>query len=231
MSGLKSGLTWLALAVGVAGAQAEEPKVAPLSTEGVTTTTQAATQRLMVAINAVVVAQAAPPESDGKPYFADVLQIDWKTKVRVTYFRDKQWAIIPPAVVDGKLVDGSPAPEDVVRARIAQRKILVPYDKNAQIALAMVGDRDLIKESRQYLTLFMDNIESWKVVSKSDFEIFLFHTYIAIEAWSKWDGIMKLADNVATIKLKLTPVEYATMKSEAQAKAKKIWKATTGAVA
>ena len=50
-------------------------------------------------------------------------------------------------MVDGKLVDGNPAPSHPLRALNAQVKILVPYDKNAQIALAVVGDRDLMKEA------------------------------------------------------------------------------------
>ena len=36
---------------------------------------------------------------------------------------------MPPAVIDGKLVDGSDAPADPMRAKIAQKKILVKYDK------------------------------------------------------------------------------------------------------
>jgi hypothetical protein len=179
----------------------------------------------------IVVAQAAPPESDGKPYYADVLQIDKKTTIRVTYFRNKRWAIIPPPIVDGKLVDGSPAPADPIDAKIAQKQVLVPYDKNAQIALAVVGDRDLMKEAWTYITSFWERVESWKTITRSDFETYLFHSYIYIESWSKWEWFMKLADHVSTAKLKLTSTEYTTMKAEAQAKAKRIWKATTGAVA
>ena len=85
----------------------------------------------------VLVAQAAPPESDGKEYFADVVQVDG-TKKRIKYYRDREGSIIPPPVVDGKLVDGSPAPENPVKARVAQRKVLVPYDKDSQIAIALV---------------------------------------------------------------------------------------------
>lgn len=230
MSGLKGSVAGLALAAAIAGAQAEEPKVATLGNDQVAATTQAATQRLMVAVDTTLIAQAAPPESDGKEYFADVLQVDGSKK-RIKYYRYKNGSILPPPVVDWKLVDGSPAPEDDVRARIAQRKVLVPYDKNAQIALAVVGDRDLMKEAWIFIKTFWEKVESWGQVSKPEFEQFLFHTYIYIESWSKWDWFLKVADHIAIVKLKLTPVEYNTLKSDAQGKAKKIWKSTTGAVA
>lgn len=48
-----------------------------------------------------------------------------------------------PPVKDGKLVDGSDAPENPVEARVAQKKILVKYDKNAQINLALVSKEDI----------------------------------------------------------------------------------------
>ena len=68
--------------------------------------------------------------------------------------------IIPPPIENGKLIDGSPAPEHPLRALIAQKKILVPYDKNAQFALAMVGDKDLIRESTLNLKDFSEKVEA-----------------------------------------------------------------------
>ena len=77
----------------------------------------------------------------------------------------------------------------------------------------------------------MDKVETWKNITRTDLELYLFHSYISMESWTKWDWLLKVADHVGLIKLKLTSIEYATLKSEAQIKAKNIWKSTTGALA
>ncbi len=231
MSGLKGSVAGLALAAAVAGAQAEEPKVTPLGNDQVAATTQAATHRLMVAVDTTLVAQAAPPESDGKRYYADVLQIDKKTIIKVTYFRNKRWAIIPPPIADGKLVDGSTAPADPIDAKIAQRQVLLPYDKNAQIARAIVGDQDIISEASKYTTSFGNKVESWQTITKDEIDMLLFHTYIMREAWAKFENVIKTAQLIATKNLKLTSTQFEEMRSSAEQKAKKVWKETTGAIA
>ena len=40
-------------------------------------------------------------------------------------------------------MDGSVAPDHPLRAKIAQKKILVKYDKNAQLMLASVSKEDI----------------------------------------------------------------------------------------
>ncbi len=230
MSGLRSTLiAWLAAtAINV---QAEGPReMSPsLVSPTVATATQNATQVLMAQVwQPILLAQAQ--ETDGKEYFADIPQID-KTIKRIKYYRDKQWSIIPPPVENGKLIDGSPAPEHTLRAKNAQVKILVPYDKNAQIALAMVGDRDLIKEASLFSKSFLQKVEWGKQITRDELEQFLFHYYIGIESWWKWEGQLKLSEYIATNQLKLTNVEYNSIRTSAQDRAKKIWKSATGALA
>ena len=230
MSGLRSTLiAWLAAtAINV---QAEGPReMSPsLVSPTVATATQNATQVLMAQVwQPILLAQAQ--ETDGKEYFADIPQID-KTIKRIKYYRDKQWSIIPPPVENGKLIDGSPAPEHTLRAKNAQVKILVPYDKNAQIALAMVGDRDLIKEASLFSKSFLQKVEWGKQITRDELEQFLFHYYIGIESWWKWEGQLKLSEYIATNQLKLTNVEYNSIRTIAQERAKKIWKSATGALA
>ncbi len=231
MSGLRSTLIAGLAATAITGAQAEGSQdVTPrLSSPAVATATQEATQALMTQVwQPILLAQAQ--ETDGKIYTADIPQID-KTIKRIVYYRDKQGVIIPPPIENGKLIDGSPAPEHPLRALIAQKKILVPYDKNAQFALAMVGDKDLIRESTLNLKDFSEKVEAWKPITKSDLELYLFHSYIAIESWWKWDGLLKLAEFVSTTRLKLTSVEYNSIRTNAQDRAKQIWKSATGALA
>lgn len=230
MSWLRWGVASLALAAAVAGAQAEEPKVTPLGNDQVAATTQAATQRLMVSVDTVI-AQAAPPESDGKEYFANVVQIDRKTTVRITYFRNKRWAIIPPPITNGKLVDGSPAPADPIDAKIAQRQILLPYDKNVQIARAVLWDKDIIWEAVKYSQQFKDKVEKWWLVTKNDIELLLFHWYIMQESWWKYESVIKVAQTISMWSLKMTSTQFEEMRSNAEQKAKKVWKDTTGAMA
>jgi hypothetical protein len=231
MSGLNNNIVWLALAAAVAGAQAEEPKVAPLGNNQVAATTQAATQRLMVSVDTTLVAQAAPPESDGKPpKTVMVKQVDGSMKP-VSYFRDKQWAIIPPPVADGKLVDGSLAPSHPIRALNAQVKILVPYDKNVQIARAVLWDKDIIWEAVKYSQQFKDKVEKWWLVTKNDIELLLFHWYIMRETWWKYESVISVAQTISMWSLKMTSTQFEEMRSNAEQKAKRIWKATTGAVA
>ncbi len=228
---MKGSVAGLALAAAVAGAQAEEPKVAPLGNDQVAATTQAATQRLMVAVDTTLVAQAAPPESDGKPPITVMVkQVDGSMKP-VSYFRDKQWAIIPPPVADGKLVDGSPAPSHPIRALNAQVKILVPYDKNAQTTMAMIGDRDIITEALTYSKSFREMVDSWRPITREQVELLLFHSYIMIESWRKFDGWIKTAQQIASWSLKMTSTQFEEMRSSSEQKAKKVWKDTTGAVA
>ena len=174
-------------------------------------------------------ASSAPAESDGVERFAEVIQVDG-TRRRISYFRDKRGLIIPPAVVDGKLVDGSIAPAHSIRARNAQVKILVRYDKAAQIRLAMVWDRDLITESGEFVRKFMDGVESGGSVSVESFHEFLYQSYISIEAGIKGDGLMKLADTLATAKLKLLPSDYEAAKTAARERAKRDWRTATGAL-
>lgn len=174
-------------------------------------------------------AQPAPEDSDGKQYVANVVQVDG-TRRQIVYYRDKDGSIIPPAIVDGKLVDGSAAPIDPVRARVAQRRILVPYDKNAQIALAMVGDRNLMRESGMYINNFGSKVEAGQDISLDEFKEFLYYSFIYMEAGSKGDGFMKVADLLAKGKFKLADSSYEELKQKARERARRDWKEVTRAL-
>lgn len=54
-------------------------------------------------------------------------------------------------MIDGKLVDGSDAPSDPMRAKIAQKKILIKYDKESQVILAYVSKENIFQESKKIL--------------------------------------------------------------------------------
>ncbi len=233
MSGLRStliaGLAATAISAQAEGSQEVTPRT---SSPAVTAATQAATQTLMADVvqQPVLVAQAQ--ERDGKEYFADIPQVDGTGKViRIKYYRDKQGVIIPPPVENGKLIDGSPAPEHPLRALIAQKKILVPYDKNAQNALAMIGDKDLVKDALGFSKTFREYVDSWKPITKEQLESLLFHSYIIIESGRDFSEPIKTARIIATWSLKMTSSQFEEIRSSAEKKAKQIWKATTGALA
>ena len=233
MSGLRSTLIAGLTATAITGAQAEGAQdVTPrLSSPAVATATQEATQALMTQVwQPIVLAQAQ--ERDGKEYFADIPQVDGTGKIRrITYYRDKQGVIIPPPIENGKLIDGSPAPEHPLRALIAQKKILVPYDKNAQTMLAIVWDRDLMKEASMSIDLVTDLVKQWKPITREQLEKRIFWTYIYIESGRNMDEIIKTTDFIAINQLKLTSAELSRIKIEAEIRAKKIWKSATGALA
>ena len=115
-------------------------------------------------ILSAVFAQASQ-EIDGKMYTAEVTQIDGSKKT-ITYYRDVQGVIIAPPVTDGKLVDGSDAPDDPLRAKIAQKKILIKYDKNAQIMLALVSKDDPIRKADEDLGKLLKLVNENKVITK-----------------------------------------------------------------
>lgn len=180
----------------------------------------------------VVFAQASQ-ETDGKIHIAEVVQIDG-TKKTVKYFRDKEWVIIPPAVTDGKLVDGSDAPSDSMRAKIAQKKILVKYDKWAQLMIAAVSKGDIFKKADGSLKEILAITEQWKLITKEQLAEWFYSVYIlTISVWDpnwRWQTIVSSLESIAKIKLKLSESEVSALKQEAEQKAKNTWRSTTGAV-
>ena len=130
----------------------------------------------------MVLAQSNTQETDGKIYTAEVIQIDGSKKV-VTYHRDIQWVIIAPPVTDGKLVDGSEAPNNPVEARVAQKKILVKYDKNAQIMLASVSKEDIFWKADKSLKEILAFTEQGKIITKEQLiDSFMFIFILAIDS-------------------------------------------------
>ena len=126
MSGwLRSGIAALALAGAVTWAQAEEPKVAPAEVKWVTVTTQAATQRLMVAVDTVVVAQAIVPNPEYDRIIAeakaagkdpvDYALSKWKSDAFAEWL-DK-YILKKAAIEDGRRIAGK---EQAAIARRAQ---------------------------------------------------------------------------------------------------------------
>ena len=174
-------------------------------------------------------AAALPDDSDGQEYLADVIQIDGSRK-RIVYYRDKSGVIIPPPVVEGKLVDGSPAPEHRLRALIAQTKILVRYDKIAQMALAMVGDKDLIRDANDFSKSFLKSVESGKRVTRQELNDFLFHYFIGLETGWKGDGQLNLGRFLALGQMGMSESEFEELRRDAEIRAKREWRSKTGAL-
>ena len=177
----------------------------------------------------MVLAQSNTQETDGTIYTAEVIQIDGSKKV-VTYHRDIRWVIIAPPVTDGKLVDGNEAPNNPVEARVAQKKILVKYDRSSLTMLAMVWPKDLIKEAFEDIKIVSDLVEKWRPVTKEQIQKRLLGLNILILSWEKVNEQMKLTDVIATTQLKMSASEINRMKHETELKAIQIWKSTTGAV-
>ena len=179
--------------------------------------------------NTVILAQANTQETDGKIYTAEVIQIDGSKKV-VTYFRDIRWAIIAPLVTDGKLVDGSEAPSSPVEARVAQKKILVKYDKNAQIMLALVSKDNIIGKADDDLSKLLKLANTNQVITTWDIHTAFYSIYVLQNGWVKFTESMKWVETIARLKVKLSDSEISSMKQDAESKAKNIWKSTTGAI-
>lgn len=162
----------------------------------------------------------AEAETDGKVYTAEVVQIDGTKKV-VKYYRDKDGAIIPPPVIDGKLVDGSDAPAHPLRAKNAQVKILAKYDK---IILARSEKKDLISKANSELDDLTTLAEQSKLDKNGLYNSFS-ATYIVIlwlgdDATPKnitWlNTIMSWLEKYWRIVLKLSPSEIEQMKKKAE---------------
>ena len=68
--------------------------------------------------------------------------------------------------MDGKLVDGNDAPSDPMRAKIAQKKILIKYDKNALIMKALVSNGDIIRKADGDLDKLIKLANDDKLISK-----------------------------------------------------------------
>jgi hypothetical protein len=200
------------------------------SIERVFTDTRTATTGLIQDTQPILLAQAQ--ETDGKVYVAEVIQIDG-TKKKVQYTKNVRWAIIAPPVVDGKLVDGSKAPENTVEARIAQKDILVKYDRMAQIMLASVSKEDIYWEADKTLKEILAIAEQWKSITKSQLSNWFYSAYIYnISLWNwKWEGSIAWLESIAKIKMKMSDTEVNQMKQEARLKAINVWKSVTWALA
>lgn len=181
------------------------------------------------ATNWLIIAQAQ--ETDGKVYVAEVIQVDG-TKKRIQYTKNTRWAIIAPPVVDGKLIDGSKAPDNAVDARIAQKDILVKYDKVAQIMLASVSKEDIYWEADKTLKEILSIAEQWKSITKVQLSNWFYSAYIYnISLWNwKWEGSIAWLESIAKIKMKMSDIEVNQMKQEARLKAINVWKSVTGAI-
>lgn len=171
----------------------------------------------------------ASQETDGKTYTAEVVQVDG-TKKTVQYFRDKEWAIIPPSVTDGKLVDGSNAPDHPLRAKSAQVKILAKYDRWSLLALAMVWSQDIITDARKDINVIMRLMEQWKQVSLEQIQKSLFGIYILKLSWSDITERMKTMELITVNQLRINQSELSKMKQEAESRAINVWKSTTGSM-
>lgn len=180
-----------------------------------------------------LIAQAST-ETDGKVYTAEVIQIDG-TKKTVKYFRDARWGIMAPPVIDGKLVDGNNAPDNAIEARVAQKKILVKYDRGAQIMLASVSKEDLFWVADKTLKEILALTEQWKIITKEQLASWFYSVYIlTISVWDsnwKWKTIISWLESIARIKLRMKDSEISQIKWESELKAKNIWKSVTGALA
>lgn len=238
MADLKSSLATIATAAVLATWSAQAEKASDFSdlinagwakVEAIQTNTRNANSRLVSDTQPILLAQAAV-ETDGNTYIAEVIQVDG-TKKTVKYFRNTDGIIIPPPIVDGKLVDGSSAPDDTMRAKMAQKKILAKYDKGILLALAMVWSQDLISDAFKNIDVVSNLIKQWKSVSKEQIQKSLFGQYILILSGSKIDEIMKTTEFIAVNQLKLSIPEFNQMKKEAEIKAITIWKSTTGSKA
>ena len=197
--------------------------------EAIQANTRMANESFVTNARPILLAQAAV-ETDGKVYYADVIQIDG-TKKRIKYYRDPRWAIIaPPVDKDRKLVDGSVAPENPVAARVAQKKILVKYDKEAQLNLALVSKEDILRKASNTTGEILNILEQWKLITKEQLADWLYSAYIFnIAYWNgKADRAISSLESVAIIKMKLSEPEIAQIKRDAEVKARNIWKSVIG---
>ncbi|MBC7498310.1 hypothetical protein H7170_01580 [Candidatus Gracilibacteria bacterium] len=181
----------------------------------------------------ILLAQAST-ETDGKVYTAEVIQVDG-TKKTVKYFRDARGGIIAPPVIDGKLVDGSNAPDNAVEARIAQKKILVKYDRSAQIMLASVSKEDLFGVADKTLKEILTLTEQGKIITKEQLASGFYSVYILTisvgDSNGKGKTIISSLESIARVKLGMKDSEISQIKGESEIKAKNIWKSVTGAIA
>lgn len=175
----------------------------------------------------IVLAQSA--ETDGKVYIVAVLQIDG-TKKKVEYTK-KKGIIQPPAVTNGKLVDGSKATGDAIEDRATNRSILARYDKDHQIVLAMIDKGDILGKADQDMQLVITKVKSNDTsLSKTDLFNWFVGAYVANISGADMNKAINGLEAVGKIKLKLSPSELNTLKSQARKQAEENWKSVTGAV-
>lgn len=176
----------------------------------------------------ILLAQAAT-ETDGKVYVAEVIQVDG-TKKTIKYFRDAEWAIIPPPIVGGKLVDGNIAPDHPLRAKNAQVKILAKYDK---IVLAKTEKNDLIRKADKDLKDIVAITKKWDTLTREQLFNWFFSIHL-IRLWLEHEGVKDLIswlESIAKIKMKMNESEIAQIKRDAESRAINIWKSVAGALA
>lgn len=190
------------------------------------------TTTVMAGTQPILLAQANIEDDRTWPYPVMIPQVNGWSKM-VEYFRDIKGAIIAPPVKDGKLVDGSDAPGNPVEARVAQKKILVKYDKNAQINLALVSKEDIFWKAEKSLNEVLAITEKWGTISREQLINWFYSAYIvniSLGNW-RWEKTISLLESIAKMKMKMNESETTQIKRDAEVKARNIWKSVTGAVA
>lgn len=148
----------------------------------------------------------------------------------IKFYRDKDGAIIPPDVIDGKLLDGSDAPTHPLRAKNAQVKILAKYDP---LILVKTEKNDILQKADQDLKEIVVLTKRWDILTQEQLSNWFFSVYI-IKLWLDHQGVNELLswlETIAKVKMKMSDSEIVRIKREAELKATSIWKSISGNVA
>jgi len=199
----------LALALGVGSAQAQQQPTEPVQWP-------------------ILIAQANVEDGRRWPYTAFIPQVNSAGKVvEIKFYRDKNGLIIPLPIENGKLVDGSDAPSDPLRAKIAQRKIIAQYDP---LILVKTEKTDLLLKASKDIKQLYILAEQGKLTKEQLYESFynayLMRLWLAEQATTEnIEGFKKIINGLESywkIKLNLQPTEIQTIKQRAEVKAKEV---------
>ncbi|MDD2693678.1 MAG: hypothetical protein PHY14_01990 [Candidatus Gracilibacteria bacterium] len=168
-------------------------------------------------------------ETDGKVYVAYVIQQDGSKK-EVKYTKSAQGIIQPPITNNGKLVDGSSSTGDEGKDRRMNRSILVKYDKDSQVLLALVDKNDIIRKTQRDLETLVKLVESGKEITREQLFKGFIAAYIYVNAGKDAKGMIQGMETIAKIKLKMSDKEISDLKKDASKQATDMWIGATGAL-
>jgi hypothetical protein len=132
--------------------------------------------------------------------------------------------IMPYSVSTGKLVDGSPATWVESKDRRSNRSIIARYDKESKILLAVVDKNNILWKAKNDIDTVIKKADEAEPISKQELLDGFMWTYVIMLWWVDMGKSISGIETVGRVKLKLSPPEITSIKSEAQKRANEAWK-------